>query len=230
RVFCDLLWPGRQKWPILAGPNQSSREDIMLRALLLAAAMAGLTTAAAAQAPKRGGTLNFAVVAETSGYDCHASQTFALLHPVTPQYSLLVRWDATENPKIVGDLAKSWTMAPDGLSYTFTLHDGVKFHDGSPLTSADIKATFERIANPPEGVISVRKERFADVAGIDTPDPLTVVFKLKAVNASFLSLVASPFNCIYSAAKLKQNPKYPDTEVMGSGAFRLVEHVRGSHW
>ena len=44
-----------------------------------------------------------------SSYDCHASQTFALLHPVTPQYSLLVRWDATENSKIVGDLAKSWT-------------------------------------------------------------------------------------------------------------------------
>jgi len=206
----------------------------MLRKLSLATAtivaIVIATTTAYSQTPKRGGILNFAVVAETSGYDCHASQTFALLHPVTPQYSLLVRWDATENSKIVGDLAKSWTMAPDGLTYTFTLHEGVKFHDGSPLTSADIKATFERIANPPEGVISVRKERFADVAGIETPDPLTVVFKLKAVNASFMALLASPFNCVYSAAKLKQNPKYPDTEIMGSGAFQLVEHVRGSHW
>ena len=62
------------------------------------------------ETPKRGGTLSFAAVAETSGYDCHASQTFALLHPVTPQYSLLVRWDATEKSKIVGDLAKSWTI------------------------------------------------------------------------------------------------------------------------
>jgi peptide/nickel transport system substrate-binding protein len=206
----------------------------MLRKLSLATAtivaIVIATATAYSQTPKRGGILNFAVVAETSGYDCHASQTFALLHPVTPQYSLLVRWDATENSKIVGDLAKSWTMAPDGLTYTFTLHEGVKFHDGSPLTSADIKATFERIANPPEGVISVRKERFADVAGIETPDPLTVVFKLKAVNASFMALLASPFNCVYSAAKLKQNPKYPDTEIMGSGAFQLVEHVRGSHW
>ena len=52
--------------------------------------------AAMAETPKRGGTLNFAVVAETTNYDCHGSQTFALLHPVTPQYSLLVRW-ATEN-------------------------------------------------------------------------------------------------------------------------------------
>ena len=68
-----------------------------------------------AETPKRGGILSFAAVAETAAYDCHASQTFALLHPVTPQYSLLVRWDATEKSKIVGDLAKSWTIAPDGL-------------------------------------------------------------------------------------------------------------------
>src|SRR5689334_4165387 len=206
----------------------------MLRALVLLAttlAAAGVAaTGSSAQTPKRGGILNFAVVAETSGYDCHASQTFALLHPISPQYSLLVKWDATENSKIIGDLAKSWTIAPDGLTYTFTLHDGVRFHDGSPLTSADIKASFERIITPPEGVVSVRKERFADVASIETPDPATVVFKLKAVNSSFMALLASPFNCVYSAAKLKQNAKYPETEVMGSGPFRLVEHVRGSHW
>ena len=167
----------------------------MLRALTcwLAAPLAAVglaATAGAAETPKRGGMLNFAVVAETSGYDCHASQTFALLHPVSPQYSLLVKWDATENSKIIGDLAKSWTMSADGLTYTFILHEGVKFHDGSPLTSADIKATFERIMFPPEGVVSVRKERFADVAGIDTPDATTVVFKLKAVNASFMALLA----------------------------------------
>ncbi len=206
----------------------------MLRvpAPLLAAVVAMIWApgAGAAETPKRGGILNFAVVAETTSYDCHGSQTFALLHPITPQYSLLVKWDATENSKIIGDLAKNWTITPDGLTYTFTLHDGIKFHDGSSLTSADIKATYERIINPPEGVVSVRKERFADVAAIDTPDPATVIFKLKAVNASFMALLASPFNCVYSAAKLKQNPRYPDTEVMGSGAYQLVEHVRGSHW
>jgi peptide/nickel transport system substrate-binding protein len=203
---------------------------VLTRPMTIFAAMALTSAAAEAQTPKRGGILNFAAVAETSAYDCHGSQTFALLHPVTPQYSLLVKWDATENSQIIGDLAKSWTISPDGLTYTFTLHEGVKFHDGSALTSADIKATFERIANPPEGVISVRKERFVDVAAIETPDPTTVVFKLKAVNASFMALLASPFNCVYSAAKLKQNPKYPETEVMGSGAYQMVEHVRGSHW
>jgi len=187
-------------------------------------------TPLAAETPRHGGILKFAVVAETSSYDCHASQTFALLHPLSPHYSLLVKFDATEKSEIVGDLAQSWTVSPDGLSYTFKLHDGVLFHDGASLTSADVKASFERIANPPAGIVSVRKERFADVAAIEAPDSTTVVFRLKAINASFLTLLASPFNCIYSAAKLAQNPRYPETQVMGSGAFRFVEHVRGSHW
>jgi peptide/nickel transport system substrate-binding protein len=204
------------------------RKTSPLVAIIVAALVPG--TIRAAETPKRGGTLSFAVVAETSSYDCHGSQTFGLLHPIGPHYSLLVKFDATEKSQIVGDLARSWSIAPDGLTYTFKLHDGVRFHNGSPLTSADIKATFERIANPPEGVVSVRKERFADVEAIEAPDPTTITFKLRAVNASFLTLLASPFNCIYSAAKLQQNPTYPDTEIMGSGAYRFVEHVRGSYW
>src|SRR3954453_468294 len=198
----------------------------MLRRLSLPLATLALLivsgAAATADTPKRGGILNFAVVAETSGYDCHASQTFALLHPVTPQYSLLVKWDATENSKIVGALAKSWSMAPDGLTYPFTLHDGVKFHDGSSLTSADVKATFERIANPPEGVVSLRKSTMQDIASIDTPDATTIVFKLKTVNASMLDNLASPFNCVYSAAQLKEDPKFPEKNILGSGAFQFV--------
>ena len=111
-----------------------------------------IPSAVRADTPKSGGTLNFAVVAEPPNYDCHASQTFALLHPISPFYSYLVKYDSSQGGKIVGDLAESWTIAPDGLTYTFKLHEGVKFHDGSALTSADIKATFERIANPPTGV------------------------------------------------------------------------------
>jgi peptide/nickel transport system substrate-binding protein len=96
-----------------------------------------LITSIAPEAPKRGGILNFAVVAEPPNYDCHSSQTFALLHPVSPMYSYLVKYDSAQDGKIVGDLAKSWAISPDGLIYTFILHEGVKFHDGSSLTSAD---------------------------------------------------------------------------------------------
>ncbi len=199
------------------------------RIALAAGLLAGAHVAdAVAQTPKKGGVLNFAVTAEPPNYDCHASQTFALLHPISPFYSFLVRYDASQGAKITGDLAKSWEISPDGLTFTFTLHPNIKFHDGSPLTSADVKASFERIKDPPAGVVSIRKSLMEDVAAIDTPDPSTVTFKIKGINASFLDNLASPFNCIFSAAKLKENPKYPEQNILGSGAFQFVEYVKGS--
>jgi peptide/nickel transport system substrate-binding protein len=184
----------------------------------------------AAQTPKPGGILNFAVVAGPPSYDCHAETTFAMVHPVAPHYSLLFKIDAANYPNVVGDLAESWTSSPDGMTYTVRLHKGVKFHDGSALTSADVKATYERIIRPPEGVVSARTSYYAQFGAIDTPDDHTIVFKMKSPVAGVLELLASPFNCIYSAAKLKQGGNYPAREIMGSGAFQFVEHVQGSHW
>ena len=184
---------------------------------------------AEAQTPKRGGTLNFAVTAEPPNYDCHASQTFALLHPISPFYSFLVRYDASQGARITGDLARSWEISPDGLTYTFKLFENVRFHDGSPLTSADVKASYERIKSPPEGVVSIRQSLMADVTAIETPDPVTIVFKIKGVNASFLDNLASPFHCIFSAAKLTQDPRFPQQSILGSGAYQFVEYVKGSH-
>jgi peptide/nickel transport system substrate-binding protein len=183
-----------------------------------------------AQTPKKGGTLTFAVVAEPPNYDCHANVTFGHVHPIIPHYSTLLKIDAQNYPKIAGDLAKSWKAEADGLTYTFKLHPNIKFHDGSTLTSADVKASYERIIKPPAGVISVRMSYYSDIEAIETPDPETVVFKTKGPVAGVFELLASPFNCIYSAAKLQQNPKYPETEILGSGAFSYVESVRGSHW
>ena len=199
-------------------------QRIILRTLVLGAglAFAGL---ASAEAPKKGGTLNFSVVAEPPNYDCHASTTFALVHPIAPHYSLLVKFDGKEYPKVIPDLAESWTVAPDKMGYTFKIRSGVKFHDGSPLTSEDIKASYDRIINPPQGVVSIRKAYYADLS-VEAPDPTTVIFKLNNPMAGVLEALASPFNCIYSAAKLKQNPRYPETEIMGTGAFTFVEHVK----
>ena len=191
--------------------------------------LAGAVGSAEAQTPKRGGTLNFAVTAEPPNYDCHASQTFALLHPVSPFYSFLVRYDASQGGKITGDLARSWDISADGLTYTFQLHDDIKFHDGSPLTSADVKASFERIKNPPPGVVSIRQSLMEDVAAIEAPSPATVVFRIRNINASFLDNLASPFNCVFSAAKLAEDPRFPERSILGSGAFQFVEYVKGSH-
>src|SRR5262245_35084593 len=195
----------------------------------MAAALALASVPSEARTRKHGGILNFSVGAEPPSYDCHGSNTFALIHPIAPHYSLLVKFDGKDYPKVVPDLAESWTVAPDGMTYTFKLRSNVKFHDGSALTSEDIKASYERIIRPPQGVVSIRRAYYSDL-DVSAPDPTTVVFKLKNPMAGVLEALASPFNCIYSAAKLKQNPRYPETEIMGTGAFTLVEHVKGSHW
>ncbi|HUC64028.1 MAG TPA: ABC transporter substrate-binding protein [Stellaceae bacterium] len=208
----ELLWPGLK----LAG---------------VAATLAALTvTAAADPQPKRGGILDFAVDAEPSNYDCHANISFAFLHPVAPHYSTLLKFDGEDYPQVTGDLAESWSVSADRLTYTFKLRPNILFHDGTRLTSADIKASYERIIHPPEGVVSARQVYYAAINGIDTPDDRTVVFHLRWPEAAMLANFASPWNCIYSAAKLKEDPLYPVTHILGTGAFTFVEHVKGDHW
>src|SRR4029079_1905203 len=169
-------------------------EELAMRRTLGFAAVAGAAlvlavSVAGSASPKRGGTLNFGVVAEPPNYDCHGSTTFALIHPITPHYSLLVKFDGKDYPKIVPDLAHSWQVAPDGMTYTFRLRSGIKFHDGSPLTSEDVKASYERIINPPPGVVSIRKAYYSDLA-VEAPDATTVVFKLKNPMAGVLEALA----------------------------------------
>src|SRR5690349_16280241 len=100
----------------------------------LAAAAFG-TTAGLAQTPKRGGTLTYAISAETPHYDCSGSDTFAMIHFAAPFYSTLLQFDLDKFPQLKGDLAESWTVAPDLMKYTFKLRSGVTFHDGTPFTS-----------------------------------------------------------------------------------------------
>ncbi len=196
---------------------------------LLAFVLAGAIAPADAQQPKRGGTLNFAISAETPHYDCHGSETYATLHFSAPFYSTLARFNLKKFPEIEGDLASSWTIAPDLMTYTFKLHPNVKFHDGTTLTSNDVKATYDRMRNPPKGVVSPRQATFADIGTIETPDAQTVIFKMKAVNASMIEHFASPWNCIYSAKDLAADPNSPRTKINGTGPFVFGEHVKGSH-
>ena len=190
-----------------------------------------LASPAAAQEPARGGTLVFGINSgDPPTYDCHQSALFPIIHLLTPHYSNLLKIDTANYPKLIGDLAQSWTVADDAKTYTFKLHANVKFHDGSPFSAADVKASYDRIRNPPQGVISVRQGLVADIDTIETPDPLTVIFRLKRPNRALIYAFGNPFNCIYSAAKLKENPLFPVRNVLGTGPFRLVEHVAGSHW
>ena len=127
-------------------------------------------------------------------------------------------------------MAESWSVSADGLSYTFKIRPNVVFHDGTALTAKDVKATFDRPRNPPAGIVSIRQALFSDIVSIETPDPSTVVMKLKAPDASFLDTLALPYNCIYSADRLAHGANYPAKTVMGSGPFVFVEHVNGSPW
>ncbi len=208
----------------------------ILRGLVVATTALTCSLAAASLAaekegaPKRGGTLVFAVESEPGNYDCHANVSFAFLHPVAPNYSTLLKFDAANYPQVEGDIAESWTVSPDKRTYSFKLKPNVLFHDGTRLTSADVKASYDRIVHPPEGVFSARQAAYAAINSIETPDPRTVVFKLSWPEEAMLANFASPWNCIYSAAKLKEDPQFPKTHVLGSGPFTFVEHVKGDHW
>src|SRR5262245_49990741 len=195
-------------------------------------AQACLTSSLVAQPePKRGGTLLFGVNSgDPPTYDCHQSTLFPIIHLLSPHYSNLLRIDLKNYPKVVGDLADSWTLSDDQMTLSFHLRPGIKFHDGSLFSAEDVKASYERIRNPPPGVVSVRQGLVADIETIETPDPLSVVFRLKRANSALSYAFANPFNCIYSAARLKENPSYPARNVLGTGPFRFVEHVAGAHW
>ncbi|MBI3912623.1 MAG: ABC transporter substrate-binding protein [Chloroflexi bacterium] len=180
---------------------------------------------------RSGGELVFAVSdPPPRTYDAHQETTFALLHPASPHYSTLLRFDADNFPKIVGDVAESWTVSSDGLTYTFKIRPGIKFHDGSVLTSKDVLATYEKIIFASAGVASARKSAYAVVDKIEAPDDATMVFRLKYASASMLTNLASPWNYIYKADLLAKDPRYYEKNIMGTGPFRFVEYVAGSHW
>jgi peptide/nickel transport system substrate-binding protein len=202
----------------------------LFAAAVLAILMAVADHAVGGEAPQRGGVLEFAVTVEPKDYDCYSNTSFAFLQPAAPHYSTLLKIDAADYPQIVGDLAQSWTVSPDRMTYVFKLRPGVLFHDGSPLSAADVKASYERLIHPPPGVVSARRVDYAAISRIDTPDPLTVTFHLQWPDAAMLANFASPWNCIYSAARLASDPQFPKTHILGTGAFVFVEHVKGQFW
>lgn len=185
-------------------------------------------TVVAQEKPHKGGTLRVALAGDPPSLDMHQEQTFMVTIPLSPVYNTLVTFDPHGYPKVIGDLAKSWTVSANGLTWTFTLHQGVTFHDGSPLTSADLKASWDKMIFPPDGVVSPRKGEYEFIKSITAPDPYTVVFELHYAAASFLTGIAHPANFIYAKKYLDQDINYYKQKTMGSGPFKLKEYVRGA--
>jgi peptide/nickel transport system substrate-binding protein len=120
-----------------------------------------------------------------------------------------------ENMILHGDLADSWDT-PDPVTYVFHLHPGVHFHDGRPLTSTDVKFTFDFILNPKNA--SPKRGAFRLVSSIEAPNPATVIFHLSEPYASFLTNLLPSTAGIVPANALTDLARHP----IGSGPFRFV--------
>ena len=202
--------------------------SVIAVAALLGSMVVTTPVAAQTETPRRGGVLLAVIGADPPSLDPHQESTFANIQLVAPLYSLLLQIDPYKYPKIIGDVASEWKIAPDGLTYTFKIRQGIRFHDGSPLTAADVKATYDRIVFPPSGVNSVRKEHYTAVERIEAPDPTTAIFKLKFPSASLLGNLASPWNVIFSKKLLDKDQNHFKTNAMGSGPFKFKSYTRGA--
>src|SRR5262252_7529400 len=196
-------------------------------ALMVSLTMA-VTSANAAETPRRGGILLAVIGADPPSLDPHQESTFATLQLVAPLYSTLLQTDPYDYPKVIGDVASDWKISSDGLTYTFKIRSGIKFHDGSPLTAVDVKATYDKLLNPPAGTRSIRKNSYSAITSVEAPDASTVVFKLKYPSASLLLNLASPWNVIYPKKYLDKDPNYFMKNVMGSGPFKFKSYTPGA--
>ncbi len=170
--------------------------------------------------PHRGGTLTVAISANPDGLDPHKTVAAVTFEVVKSIYDTLVDVDPQGN--LIPGLAESWEASEDGLRWTFHLRKGVKFHNGRKLTSADVKASFERILDPETK--APRAKDYAIIERIETPDDYTVVFVLKEPRAAFLSNLAYGWAAIVPVEEkdLRNHP-------VGTGPFRFVEWVPDGH-
>src|SRR6202140_911111 len=188
--------------------------------------------AMADEVPKRGGTLTYLIPADAPpSFDGHREGTYATVHMTAPFYSVLIRVNP-QNPSSTTDfVCDLCTEMPrptdDGKIYTFKIRDGVKFHDGTPVTAADVAASWQEIIDPPEGKISARQAFYAMVDKVEAADATTVVFRLKYATSAFLPALADPFAYIYSKAKLDKDPHWYEKNIMGSGPFKFVSFEAG---
>jgi peptide/nickel transport system substrate-binding protein len=209
---------------------------LLLLLLALGISILGALTAAGvpalAQAPKHGGVLNAMLAEDPPGFSIHESATISGVWPVMPCYSNLVLFDPLKPQEtaetVLPELAERWSWQDGYRNLVFFLRKGVRWHDGQPFTSKDVKYTFDVVREGPEAPaklrLSPRKEWYASVEAIETPDPLTVIFRLRRPQPSLLLMLASGYSPVYPAhvplAELRQR-------CVGTGPFRLKEYARG---
>ncbi len=212
----------------------------MKRLLLSAAAAMALIAAvpALADAPKQGGaavvTFNndLTTLDPAIGYDW---QNWSVIKSI---FDGLMDYEPGST-KLTPDLAESYTISDDGQTYSFKLRDGVKFHNGRAVTSADVKYSLERAVSPATqspgggyfGAIKGYDELVAgkakELAGVTTPDDKTVVIALTRPDATFLHLMAINFGFVVPKEEVEKYGADFGKHPVGTGGFKFVEWVPG---
>ncbi|MBI2527633.1 MAG: ABC transporter substrate-binding protein [Candidatus Rokubacteria bacterium] len=207
---------------------RTSRVIGVIAALLLLAAL-GTPWTAAQEKPRRGGVLTWFDYGDPGRLDVHAESPLVVQQATAGVYSGLLHYDPDEPTKVIGDLAERWTVSPDGKTYTFHLRKGVRWHDGQPFSSADVKATFDRVLRPDFKSPKCGASLKPMVASVEAVDPHTVTFQLKFPAAPFVPSVASAW-CRIAAKHILA--KYGDLNgpeaQIGTGPFRFKKYERGS--
>ena len=176
----------------------------------------------AQQKPVYGGSLAIAQAVEPPGLDPTTATSTAIPRVVYSNVlEGLVKID--RDGKIVPALAADHTISKDGKEYTFSLRKGVTFHDGKPLDADDVKFTFDRVMDPKTAV--PHPEYYKDIESVQIVDSHTVKIKLKNVNSMFLFNLARGDSVIVNKQAVDQLKTAP----VGTGPFKFVEWVRGSH-
>ncbi len=199
--------------------------------LILAALAAALVLALPARAaePKRGGIVNWFNYADPTRLDIHAESALAHQQATAGVYSGLLQHDPEKPGEPIPDLATSYQASEDGLSYTFKLRQGVKWHDGQPFTAKDVVATFERVTAK-----DFRSPRCGTLvkpilAKVEAVDDLTVKFTLKHPAGTFIPSVASAWCRIAPKHILERDKDLNQAKsIIGTGPFKLKDYKRGS--
>ncbi len=199
---------------------------VMLRTLPAGIAiLAGLAAAQAAD-PKRGGVLKMYHRETPPSMSIHEEATFSTNIPAMAIFSNLVLYDQHKAQNsldtIVPELATSWAWSADKMQLTFKLRAGVKWHDGKPFSSQDVKCTWDMLAGKSQQKFrkNPRKDWYANVTDVTVKGDDEVTFHLKRPQPSLLAMLASGYSPVYPC---HATPAQQRTNPIGTGPFKFVE-------
>jgi peptide/nickel transport system substrate-binding protein len=172
---------------------------------------------------KQGGVLRVGLQADPAELDPHKTQLTAAWHVIEHVYNGLVATNSSLEP--IPSLAESWDISEDGLTYTFHLRQGVKFHNGREVVAEDVKFSYERILDPETA--SPAQPDLENVESIEATDDATVTITLKAPDSSFLAKLMGSSLAIVPSEVVEAEGDLMNIMV-GTGPFKFVEYVPNS--